>query len=92
MIDIINSILPVLLLILTVIIIVVGVLLILTLLDVRKVIKKVDKLIENGQQKLDLISLTLANFKGIVSGMSAGLKLFENFVGWLNKQKKHDKK
>lgn len=77
----------VILVILTVILTVVGVQLILVLNSLRRALGKVNEAFDEVEQKVKAVTEPLQNLAGIASGVQTGVKVFEGFVGFLNRKK-----
>ena len=72
---------------LTIVLSVVGVQMVLVLLELKKTLKKVNDALETADEKITAIIAPLQKISGVASGLGAGMKVFEAFVGWLNKDK-----
>ncbi len=75
------------LVILAVVLIIVGVQVILVLVEVKRTLKKLNLTIDLAEEKLQSIVQPLQNLGGMASGLQTGFKVFEAFVGWLNRSK-----
>lgn len=76
--------------VLTIVLAVVGIQLILVLREFKRTLRKINVSLEQAETKLNHIIRPLQNLGGIASGLQTGVKVFEGFVGWLNKNKKKD--
>jgi len=72
---------------LTIVLSVVGVQMVLVLLELKKTLKKVNDALETADAKIAAIAAPLQKISGVASGLGTGMKVFEAFVGWLNKDK-----
>lgn len=72
---------------LAVVLSVVGVQIVLVLMEVKRTLKKVNTLIDDVEGKFNAVFQPFQNFGGMASGLGAGFKVFEAFVGWLNRNK-----
>lgn len=79
------------LIILTIVLSVVGVQIVITLVDFRKTLTRVNKVLDEWEDKIDMLTSPLKNLSGVVGGLQTGFKMFESFVGWLG-QDKSDRK
>lgn len=86
-----NEFLPVLfsivLVVLSIVLAVVGVQLVLVLSELRHTLKKVNATLDMAEAKVNAIISPLQSLGGMASGLGAGMKVFEAFVGWLHRQK-----
>jgi hypothetical protein len=73
--------------VLTIILAVVGIQLVLVLLEVRKSLKKFNLFLDTAEQQVQSVVKPLQNLGGMASGLNSGFKVFEAFVGWLNRSK-----
>lgn len=73
--------------VLAIILSVVGVQLMLVLMEVRRTLKKVNEAVDLAEMKLNAVVSPLQNLGGLASGLGAGFKVFEAFVGWLQRDK-----
>lgn len=76
--------------ILTIVLAVVGVQLILVLIEFKKTLRKINLTLAEAEAKIQSIVDPLQNLGGIAHGLKTGVKVFEGFVGWLNKNKKQE--
>ena len=65
----------------------VGIQLVLVLREMRRTLIKVNAAIDNAESKLESVVQPLQRLGGMASGLSTGVKVFEGFVGWLNREK-----
>jgi len=77
----------VVLVILTIVLSVVGIQFILVLAELKRTLKKVNDTVDQAEAKMNALIEPLQNLGGIASGVQTGIKVFEAFVGWLNKKK-----
>ncbi|HEX7018133.1 MAG TPA: hypothetical protein VF209_04470 [Patescibacteria group bacterium] len=75
----------VVLIILAIIVSVVGIQLVMVLMEVRRTLKRVNEAIETAEAKFNAVVTPLQSLGGMASGLGAGMKVFEAFVGWLNR-------
>lgn len=75
----------VVLVIVTIIMSVVGVQIYLVLKDLRKTITKLNAAIDGAESKFHALATPLQSLGGMASGVKAGIKVFETFTTWLNK-------
>lgn len=77
----------VILVVLTVVLTVVGVYLILVLMEARRTLVKINTTLDVAEAKLNAITQPLQRLGGVASGLTTGMKVFETFVGWLQRTK-----
>jgi hypothetical protein len=82
------TIFAVVLIIITIVLTVVGVQLVLVLMELKKTINKVNTAIDNVESRFNSVIVPLQNLGGAASGLRTGMRVFETFVGWLNRDKK----
>jgi len=82
--------LTVMLSILTLMMVVVGVLVVQVLLKVRKTVDHMNNTLDLVEDKLVSIVTPLRTIGGMASSMKTGMKIFESFLGWVNRNKKED--
>ena len=75
------------LVILVIVLTVVGVQLFRVLLEVQRTLKKVNDTLDTVDHTVASITQPLHSLGGMASGLTAGFKVFETFVGWLNRSK-----
>lgn len=75
--------------VLTVVLAIVGIQLILVLVEFKRTLRKINFTLEQAESKLNHVIRPLQNLGGIASGLQTGVKVFEGFVGWLDKNKKN---
>ena len=73
--------------IISVILSIVGVQVFLVLIEVRRTLKKFNETLDSVENKVNAVVQPLQDLGGMAHGLGAGLKVFEAFVGWLNKDK-----
>jgi uncharacterized protein YoxC len=83
-----NWLFPVVLLILTLVMIVVGVYLVLVLMEARRTLRRLNHTLDIAEARLNAVVGPLQSLGGLANGMSTGLKVFETFVGWLQRDRK----
>jgi len=72
---------------LTIILVAVGVVIIQVLQKVKYTIDRVNVTIDMAENKIANLTAPLQSITGIASSLGSGLKVFESFVGWMNKSK-----
>ena len=75
------------LVVLTIVLSVVGVQMMMVLLELKKTVKKINDALETADEKIAAIVSPLQKISGVASGLGTGMKVFESFVGWLNRDK-----
>ncbi len=75
------------LVILTIVLSVVGIQLFRVLTEVQRTLQKVNSTLDTVDSTVASITQPLHNLGGMASGLSSGFKVFETFVGWLNRPK-----
>jgi len=88
--DILPIVFAVVLVILTVVLTVVGIQIIMVLYEVRKTLNKFNTTLDAAEERIAAITQPLQQLGGVASGLRTGMKVFETFVGWL--QRDDDKK
>ncbi len=73
--------------ILTILIVAVGVTIIQVLQKVKYTIDRVNVTIDMAENKINNLTAPLQSISGIATSLGSGLKVFESFVGWMNKSK-----
>lgn len=73
------------LIVVTIVLSVVGVQLVLTLLELKRTLLRVNQLLDQVEDHFDNIVTPLRSLGGIASGLQTGFKVFEGFIGWLNR-------
>lgn len=76
--------------VLTLVLATVGIYLVLVLREFRRTMQKINNTLDEAEQKISHLVVPLKNLGGIAAGVKTGVKVFEGFVGWLNKNKKSD--
>lgn len=79
----------VVLVILAIVLSVVGIQIIMVLIEVRRTLKKFNDTLDSVETKMNAIVQPLQNLGGMASGLGTGFKVFESFVGWLNRNKEN---
>lgn len=77
----------VILAILTIVLSVVGVQMVLVLNELKKTLQKVNTTLDFVEDTVSSVTQPLQGLGGIANGLSTGMKVFETFVGWLNRDK-----
>jgi hypothetical protein len=86
--DIFSLIMAVNLTIITVVLFVVGIQAFMVLRKLRDTIERVDHVITRAEHSFHKLALPVANFTAMAGSLGAGLKIFESFVGWINRNNK----
>jgi hypothetical protein len=73
--------------VLSIILSIVGIQFVLILLEVRKTLMKANQTIDLIESRFNAIIQPLQNWGGLASGLGSGMKVFETFVGWLQRSK-----
>jgi hypothetical protein len=77
----------VVLIVITVVLAVVGYQLVLVLQELKKTILKVNTTIDTVETRFSSIVEPIQRLGGAATGIRTGIKVFEMFVGWLNRDK-----
>ncbi|MBQ6154462.1 hypothetical protein IJI99_01110 [bacterium] len=89
-----DQVMPVILIIVMVVVAVVLVMVVvqlfLLLRDARRTIRSVNALVDNGNEKLDLLINPIRTLGSLASGVAGGFKAFEAFSKWLKTHPRHD--
>lgn len=85
--EILPTIFAVVLVIITVVLSVVGIQIIFVLNELRRTLHRVNDVLDSAEQKMNMMLQPLQNLGGLANGLSSGLKVFESFVGWLNRDR-----
>ncbi|MBP7768292.1 hypothetical protein KA082_00460 [Candidatus Woesebacteria bacterium] len=78
----------VVLIIITIVLVVVGVQLMLVLVELKKTLQKVNTTIDGVETRFTSIIEPLQRLGGAAAGIQTGIRVFETFVLWLNRDKK----
>ncbi len=81
----------VVLVVLAMVLTVVGVQLVTVLIEVRRTLKRFNQTLETVEAKFSSITQPLMALGGAVSGLRSGMKIFELFVSWLNRNSNESK-
>lgn len=73
--------------VLTLVLTAVGVQLFLVLKTFRQTVEKVNDVAQQAESSIKSIGKPLQNLVGIAAGVKTGVKVFEGFVGFLNRKK-----
>jgi len=79
------------LIIITAVFVAVGLQLVLVLRELKRTLTTVNSTVAEAEQKINNMTDSLQNLGGIATGLKTGVKVFETFVGWLNKKKEEKK-
>jgi hypothetical protein len=74
--------------ILTITLVVVGVQVFVVLRSLQKTIDRVNTTIDVAESKVNSVLAPFQTLGGMSASLGVGLKVFESFVGWLNRSKK----
>ncbi|PIY80544.1 MAG: hypothetical protein COY80_02155 [Candidatus Pacebacteria bacterium CG_4_10_14_0_8_um_filter_42_14] len=85
--ELVPTVFAVVLVILAIVLSVVGVQMVLVLAELKRTLQKVNNAVETAETKISGLMQPLQQLGGAVSGVKTGLKVFEAFVGWINKNK-----
>lgn len=85
--DLVPTVFAIALVILTVVLSVVGVQMVLVLLELKRTLKKVNGAIETTDEKVTALLQPLQKVAGVATGVGTGVKVFEAFVNWLQRDK-----
>lgn len=70
---------------LAVVLTVVGIQLVLVLVEARRTLKRINETLETVEAKVSSFTQPLMALGGAVTGLRSGMKVFELFVQWLNR-------
>lgn len=82
-----STVLVVVVILLTLIMGVVGIQLVLVLTELRKTLKRVNATLDHAESKINSVIQPFQNLGGMAMGLQTGLKVFEAFVGWLQRNR-----
>lgn len=77
----------VVLVVLAIILSIVGFQVIMVLVEVKRTLKKANQAIEVAESKLNAVIQPLQKIGDMASGLKNGMKIFEAFTGWMNRNK-----
>jgi len=80
----------VVLVILAVVLTIVGVQLIMVLIELKRTLRKVNTTLDTIDLTVTSIVQPLHNLGGMASGLTTGMKVFEAFTGWLQRNHQED--
>lgn len=89
--DYLTIIFTIILIILTIVLTVVGIQLIFTLIEFKKTLKKINSFTDNVEMRIEQVTAPLAQLTGATAGLQTGMKMFELFIGWLQRDKNEKK-
>lgn len=75
------------LIIVTIVLVAVGVQLIIVLTELRRTLRKVNATLDTVELTVSSVVQPLHNLGGMANGLTTGFKVFEAFVGWLQRSK-----
>jgi uncharacterized protein YoxC len=79
------------LVVLTIVLTAVGIQMVMVLMEMRKTLQKVNTTLDVAEAKIEAITMPIQKLGGMASGLATGLKVFEGFVGWINREKESKK-
>lgn len=85
--ELVPTIFAVALVVLTIVLAVVGVQMVLVLSELKRTIKKINSALAAADEKISAVIAPLQKISSVASGLGAGMKVFEAFVGWLQRDK-----
>ncbi|MBD3279377.1 MAG: hypothetical protein GF390_01555 [Candidatus Pacebacteria bacterium] len=85
--DILPIVFAVVLVILTVVLSVVGIQIILVLMEIKRTLKKFNNTLDMAETKINQVIAPLQSLGGMATGVKSGIKVFEAFVSWLQRDK-----
>ncbi len=85
--EVLPTVLSIVVIVLTLILGVVGIQLVLVLAEFRKTLNKINVTLDMAESKFNAVLSPLQNLGGMATGMRTGLKVFETFVSWLQKNR-----
>lgn len=74
------------LVLLAIIVGVVGIQLLLVLIEVRKTLSRINSTIDVAETQLRALQVPISNISNTFSGLKAGYRVFESFLGFLNRK------
>jgi hypothetical protein len=88
--DILPLILTIMLSVLTIMMVIVGVIAIQVLLKIKKTLEHINSTIDLAEEKLVSLVSPLRSINGMASSLKSTMRVFESFLGWVNRNKKGD--
>lgn len=82
-----STVIMVVVIILTLILGVVGIQLVLVLAELRRTLRRVNETLDHAETKINAVLQPLQNLGGMAMGLQTGLKVFEAFVAWLQRNR-----
>lgn len=82
-----STVLIVVVIILTLILGIVGIQLVLVLAELRKTLRRVNETLDHAEAKINSVVQPFQNLGGMATGLQTGLKVFEAFVTWLQRNR-----
>lgn len=82
------TIFAIVLIVITIVLTVVGVQLVLVLREVKRTLQKVNTTLDTVETRFTSVIEPLQRLGGAAAGIRTGMRVFETFVGWLNRDKK----
>ena len=89
--DVMQIIFSVVLIVLAIVLTVVGVQLVTVLIEARRTLRRVNQSLETIEAKVSAFTQPLMALGGAVTGLRSGMKIFELFVTWLNRNNNESK-
>jgi uncharacterized protein YoxC len=87
--EIVPIIVTIVLVVLAIVVSVVGIQVVLVLNEIRRTLRKVNQTVDLAEAKINAFISPMQNLGGMASGLNTGFKMFETFIGWLNRNKDH---
>ena len=82
------TIFAVVLIVITIVLSIVGFQLVMVLQEMKKTLTKINTTIDTAEAKFSAVIEPLQKLGGAAAGIKTGMKVFEIFVQWLNREKK----
>jgi len=84
--EVLPAIFAIVLIILAIVVGVVGIQLLLVLIEVKKTLSRINTTIDLAETHLRSLQVPFSNISNTFSGLKAGYKVFESFMGFLNRK------
>lgn len=81
----------VVLVVVSIVLVAVGVQLMMVLNELKQTLRKVNMTLDTVDQTVSSVVRPLHNLGGMASGLTTGFKVFETFVGWLQRNRQDAK-
>lgn len=85
--EVVSTVFTVVLVVLSIVLAVVGVQMVMVLMELKKAIRRVNDVMDAADEKISAIVAPLQKISGLAAGMGTGMKVFESFVGWLQRSR-----